>query len=96
VGSCEFHQPKQKKNKNVYSGFFFLSSVDKPWFDENLKSKYRDYLKALRIFNSLKNTDNHQNLVNKKRIYKKTERKLKRSYIALEGDRLNILKKNNP
>ena len=94
VGSCKFQQPKQKKNKNVHS--FFLSSVDKPWFDENLKSKYRDYLTALRIFNSCKNTDNHQNLVNKKRIYKKTERKLKRSYTALEGDRLNILKKNNP
>ena len=35
-------------------------------------------------------------MINKKRIYKKEETKLKRLYKQAEGNRLNILKKNNP
>eukprot|EP00105_Crassostrea_gigas_P042815 XP_019926963.1 PREDICTED: uncharacterized protein LOC109619995 [Crassostrea gigas] len=84
----------QTKQDNVHE--LYLSTSDKPWFDCKLKSLYKEYIVALRKFNSCKRVVNHQVLICKKRTYKLCEAKCKRQYLLHEGQRLEILKKNNP
>lgn len=55
----------QTKQDNVHE--LYLSTSDKPWFDCKLKSLYKDYILALRKFNSCKSVVNHQVLICKKR-----------------------------
>ena len=81
-------------SKTAYS--LYLSVDDKPWFDEKLKLLYKDYIIALRNFNHFKNCHSHSELNIKKRLYKKYEARAKRLYMKSEGDRLELLKKNNP
>ena len=68
-----------------------MSDDDKPWFDQNVKQLYKDYVSALCKFNNYKSTENHDNLIGKKKLYKKSE-----LYISHEGCRLELLKRNNP
>ena len=46
---------------------------DKPCFDQNLKQLYREYVSALCTFNNCKLTENHDHLIVKKKLYKKSE-----------------------
>lgn len=89
--------PKQtNKVRSTQRRTVYLSVDDKPWFDGKLKSLYKDYVVALRKFNSYKCNSNHADLLSKKRIYKKHEAKAKRIYKNTEGDQLSLLKQNNP
>ena len=63
------------KIPRVHSG---VNSMDKPWFNEELKRKYRTYRSALCHFNSYKNKENQLKLMEAKKNYKKSEAKLKR------------------
>lgn len=90
------YQSKPDNSRSKYSTT--LSTNDKSWFNENKRFFYRDYIIALRTFNVCKNGQNHLNLICKKRTYKKLEAKLRRCtmYKQIEGNRVNILKNNNP
>ena len=81
------------KIPRVHSG---VNSMDKPWFNEKLKRKYRIYRSALCHFNSYKNKENQLKLMEAKKIYKKSEAKLKRQYLRKEGDLIEHLRKHNP
>ena len=56
------------KIPRVHSG---VNSMDKPWFNEKLKRKYRIYRSALCHFNSYKNKENQLKLMEAKKSYKK-------------------------
>lgn len=88
------NQPKPADLRSKYSTC--LSTSDKPSFNKNLKSFYRDSILALptlgfyfsfTCIQYLQNYQNHLNLDSKKRTYKKLETKLKRSYKQIEGNR---------
>ena len=80
-------------SKPCKKNILFLSDDDKPWFDQKLKQLYRDYVLALCKFNTCKSTENYDNLIVKKRLYKKSELIKKRLYISHEGCRLELLKR---
>jgi exonuclease III len=69
---------------------------DKPWFNDELKSKYIEYIHSLKSFNRDKSSENHILLHSKKQCYKTLEIKRKRSYLRSEGNMIVQLKKNNP
>ena len=51
---------------------------DKPWFTEDCKELYRQYQKALDVFNKNRNEENRLQLNIAKQKYKVTENKIKR------------------
>ena len=51
---------------------------DKPWFTENCKELYRQYQKALYVFNKNRNEENRLQLNIAKQKSKVTENKIKR------------------
>ncbi|KAK3084323.1 hypothetical protein FSP39_011568 [Pinctada imbricata] len=86
--------PAAKCNDRVYSrGKYF---IDKPWFNDVLKAKYRNYKSALYIFSQNKSHANHVILMEKKREYKALECTLKRQYTRSEGNMLEEMRKRNP
>lgn len=69
---------------------------DKPWFTEDCKELYRQYQKALYVFNKNRNEENRLQLNIAKQKYKVTENKLKRQYKNQQGNMLNNLRRKNP
>ena len=69
---------------------------DKPWFTEDCKEFYRQYQKALYVFNKNRNEENRLQLNIAKQKYKVTENKLKRQYKDQQGNMLNNLRRKNP
>ena len=69
---------------------------DKPWFNDQCKQKYREYKNALNVFNREKSTENHNQLMMKKSVYKKLENTLKKTYKKQEGNMIQSLRKSNP
>ena len=70
--------------------------VDKPWFDDNCRQKFKDYRTALNIFNKCKNYENYANLMNAKSVYKKYNIKKKREFDRYEGNNMEYMRKYNP
>lgn len=65
--------PKQTNTvRSTHRRTVYLSVDDKPWFDGKLKSLYKDYVVALRKFNSYKCNSNHADLLSKKTYLQKT------------------------
>ena len=69
---------------------------DKPWFNEICKNRYTEYKTAVHSFNLCKSTQNHEILLHKKSLYKKTARQLKRNYDRHQGNNIEYLRKHNP
>lgn len=69
---------------------------DKPWFTDECKRLYRNYMRCLNIFNHEKSSVNHSNLIEAKKIYKKLESRLKRIYKRQQGNMLEGLRTINP
>lgn len=58
---------------------------DKPWFTEDCKELYRQYQKALYVFNKNRNEENRLQLNIAKQKYKVTENKLQKSIKTNKG-----------
>ena len=69
---------------------------DKPWFTDECKRLYRNYMRCLNIFNHEKSSVNHSNLIEAKTKYKKLESRLKRIYKRQQGNMLEGLRTINP
>lgn len=80
--------PRQRDHPNM--------SCDKPWFNNHCKMLYRRYTHALKTFNHSPSFENHDLLISCKRLYKSTERKLKRSYLKAQGNMMDRLRLSNP
>ena len=61
---------------------------NKPWFDDNCKTKYKIYKNNLKLFNSSRNHINRCNLVQSKKEYKNYSQKMKSEYQRVKGDQL--------
>ena len=59
----------------------YLSVDDKPWFDENLKLLYNDYIIALKKFNHFKNCHSHSELNIKKTVFIRNTKPDQKGYI---------------
>ena len=69
---------------------------DKPWFNDECKRLYRNYITSLNVFNHSKSGINHANLNEAKRKYKLCENRLKRLYKRQQGNMLEGLRVTNP
>lgn len=88
--------PKPVHNSGGARSHSYVKALEKPWFNEDLRKKYRIYRSALTRFNNTKSRVNHLNLIEGKRNYKRSEAKLKRQYLRKEGNLLDHLRKDNP
>ncbi|XP_071123308.1 uncharacterized protein [Mytilus edulis] len=64
---------------------------DKPWFTDECKSLYRDYLRAMMDFNRYRSNENRLHFNLAKQRYKRLENQLKRQYKNQQGDMLSKL-----
>ncbi|CAG2202826.1 unnamed protein product [Mytilus edulis] len=87
---CKVTTRHKSGHKNAKLNF------DKPWFSDELKTLRRNYIRALKSFNSNNSTNNHKTLNECKKTYKLKERYLKRQYMKQEGDMLSVIRKTNP
>lgn len=88
--------PKPVHNSGGARSHSYVKALEKPWFNEDLRKKYRIYRSALTRFNNTKSRVNHLNLIEGKRNYKRSEAKLERQYLRKEGNLLDHLRKDNP
>ena len=80
---------QSNKKRRYYSEY-------KPWFTEDCKELYKQYLQSLDVFNKNRRNESKHKLNVAKQKYDVTENILKRQYKNQQGNMMNTLGRKNP